>query len=493
MRYPEHIPIAVALGSLVVLLALPLPTRAEQKVTPKLPERYALPLEMTPTSSRFVPIRGNVVTIHGDDGMPGRTVEVRLRRTWYDYRTVRVFRGRISGPAHPQKAMCLELVSDGAYRWAYFVGAGWPYPKGFALFTLDDGKTFLVWERGGSVRLFNVSRSRDRIVAFHDYHSGRAVPTGPPTASIGKLVPGGDRWGWLIAREYETEFVDLTKDDEGHLVLTVRDSYSGAAARLILRDGEWELLEHFAEGLPEEAGDEGEAAVPAPPATETEQRAESGAQRINEAYRRLEKAYYSNVDAPDPGQVFKENLPALRKHVRSPRVLTSSSMVDRRDCEAYRRIIAVGPRAVPHIVRQFLAEPESNTAVRSILSIAWMETSGFVTAPDFNPWYRTSVEEWWEGGQQLTDERFAQAYADDDLEAIRSLGVAALPGIMEKLEEGDHRMLNVVQGVTVGKANLAGETPAERAASCLTWWEANRKWWSIPFPDRREEGTARNQ
>ncbi|MFW6119210.1 MAG: hypothetical protein ACOC7S_02645 [Planctomycetota bacterium] len=492
MRCLKQIATVVALGLLVVVLGVPLPTRAEQEAAPKLPERYAVPLEMTPTSSSFVPIQGSLVRLPGEDGVAGRTVEVRLRRTWYDYRTVRVFRNRVSEAAHPQKAMCLELVSNGAYRWAHFVSAGWPYPTGFALFTLDDGKTFLVWERGGGVRLFNVSRSRDRIVAFHDYHSGQPVPPGPPTASIGKLVPGGDGWGWLIAREYETEFLALTKDDEGHLVLTVRDSYSGAAARLILREGKWQLLEHYPEGLPEEAAGEGEGTV-VPPAGDTEQAAESGAQRINEAYSRLEKAYYSNVDAPDPGQIFKENLPALCEHVRSPRVLTSSSMVDRRDCGAYRRIIAVGPRVVPHIVQQLLTEPENNTAVRSILSIAWMETSGFVTAPDVNPWYRTSVEEWWQGGQQLTEGRFDQAYAEGDLEAIRSLGVAALPRIMEKLEGGDHRMLNVVQGVTVGKANLEGESPAERAASCLAWWEANRKWWSIPFPDRREEGTARNQ
>jgi hypothetical protein len=252
MRYPKHIPIAVALGSLVVLLALPLPTRAEQKVTPKLPERYALPLEMTPTSSSFVPIRGNLVTMLADDGVPGRTVEVRLRRTWYDYRTVRVFRARVLEATHSQKAMCLELVSDGAYRWAHFFSTGWPYPTGFALFTLEDGTSYLGWDDGPGVRLFDVSRPRDRIMAFYETNSGRRPsPTIPPVNTF-DLVPGGDKWGRLMGGEYPLELFALTKDDEGHLVLTVRDSYSGAVARLILKDGEWGLLEHYPDGLPED-------------------------------------------------------------------------------------------------------------------------------------------------------------------------------------------------------------------------------------------------
>jgi len=216
-------------------------------------------------------------------------------------------------------------------------------------------------------------------------------------------------------------------------------------------------------------------------------------QEAGEIVRKVKETYYRNVDAPDPKQVFEQNLPALREHVRSSRVLTSSSMMDRRDCAAYRRIVALGPRAVPHIVRQFLDEPESNTEVRYVLSMAWQEASGFGNIPDANPWYRTTIEEWWEGGQQLTDQRFAEAYADDDLEAIRWLGVAALPRVMQNIKQGDHRMLNVVQRVTVGKANLEGQSPAEKAKSCLAWWEANRKWWTIPFPDRREEDTARNQ
>ncbi len=204
---------------------------------------------------------------------------------------------------------------------------------------------------------------------------------------------------------------------------------------------------------------------------------------INEAGRALRDAYYSNVDAEDPERVWEENWPIWSARLRGPQLAYSSvPLIVGRDCEGYHGIIGLGPRAVPFIVRQFRREHEAN--VRAMLTLAWQDTSGFVSVPDANPWYMTTLEQWWEGGQALTDERFAEAYAEDDLEAIRWLGAAALPRVMEKLEAGDYRMLDVVERRTLGRADVEGETPDERAAACLAWWEENKQYWLIPFPDR---------
>ncbi len=151
----------------------------------------------------------------------------------------------------------------------------------------------------------------------------------------------------------------------------------------------------------------------------------------------LREAYYADVDAPDPERVFEQYWPELRAHVTSDRVQFSSMpIIVVRDCEAYCRIIALGPRGLPFIVRQTRAERHSEWLVEFALAMAWQEMSGFVTAPCTNPWSRTSLKAWWEGGQALSDERFAEAYADDNLEAIILLGVAVLPRVMEKLEGG---------------------------------------------------------
>ena len=108
-------------------------------------------------------------------------------------------------------------------------------------------------------------------------------------------------------------------------------------------------------------------------------------------------------------------------------------------------------------------------AVYLMLGLAVGDTSAFGRAPDVNPWAREPIEDWWNGGQKLTNERFDLLYAERNLKAIRCLGVATLPKLMEKLAEGDYGLLSTVDRVTLHKADLTGETPAEQAASCLAW------------------------
>ncbi len=203
-------------------------------------------------------------------------------------------------------------------------------------------------------------------------------------------------------------------------------------------------------------------------------------QKHTEAVQRLTEAYDSSMDAANPEEVFEENWPIWRAHLH--RFRFSCCLIAQRDCESYRRIIGLGPRVVPFVVREYRREREIH--MRAMLSQVWMDTSGWGSIPAANPWYKTGLEEWWEGGQALSDERFAEAYAARDLDAILYLGFAALPRLMEKLEGGDHELLDLIARRTRGRADLEGETPEERAAACLAWWEENKQYWLIPFPDR---------
>ena len=63
---------------------------------------------------------------------------------------------------------------------------------------------------------------------------------------------------------------------------------------------------------------------------------------------------------------------------------------------------------------------------------------------------------------------------------MQSLGIAALPRAMEKLDAGDDSMLEVVRKITQPsiKENITAD-----AATCRTWWLANKEALRVPFPD----------
>lgn len=132
---------------------------------------------------------------------------------------------------------------------------------------------------------------------------------------------------------------------------------------------------------------------------------------------------------------------------------------------------------------------------------------------------------WWQRGAKGTAERFARLYADwkrikatnsslgsynhvysdegkllymsitgttelgEAYDAIRSLGLAALPYMMRRLRQGDYDMLPVIAELTNRRAASTDGydgTPEQRAKRCLEWWEKNKDQLSIPFPDGAE-------
>jgi hypothetical protein len=71
-------------------------------------------------------------------------------------------------------------------------------------------------------------------------------------------------------------------------------------------------------------------------------------------------------------------------------------------------------------------------------------------------------------------------------DAITSLGLGALPPMMDKLGAGDYDVLPFIAGITREEAaSLDGHegTLEERARRCLEWWDRNKDRWTIPFPD----------
>jgi hypothetical protein len=209
-------------------------------------------------------MRGNTIARPGREGGPSQKIEVRLQETWYRYRVIREHAGVVSElPANDIR--CYELVSDSAYSWANFVASA-STDANYALFSLEDSTAYLCSVGGMGVRFADVTRPRDRIVAFQEHFNPR-VPLGPPDAPVYELVPGSWEWGedpWRSPKD-GVRILAVERDADGALVLTVKDSTSPAAAVLVLRDGEWALLHDYPDGLPEappsqpEPGDPDEA------------------------------------------------------------------------------------------------------------------------------------------------------------------------------------------------------------------------------------------
>jgi len=248
MKPIVHTVIVCASAAVAAAMFNVFPARGGEQGQPAVPTSFVVPLEITPTWREALPMLGDTIVQRSRNGAPSTRIDVRLQLTHYRYEVVRVREGRVLRGS--SKAKCYELVSDAAYTWANFMAPPWP-AAGFALFTLDDGTSYLCWASAHLVQLADVTWPRDRIVAFHEYFAHRGPP-GPPPAKIGDLVPGGMEWGGpLLQFPDAVRILALTRGVEGGLVLTVKDTASPAAAVLGLRDGEWTLLHNYPDGLPE--------------------------------------------------------------------------------------------------------------------------------------------------------------------------------------------------------------------------------------------------
>ncbi len=175
------------------------------------------------------------------------------------------------------------------------------------------------------------------------------------------------------------------------------------------------------------------------------------------------------------------------------------------DNEPFRQIVALGPQAVPFMIRKMGSDLQVAEALNRITkwtyhvgssnrgpgNRSWVvaEFPDIVEERDRDAWIEVWAR-WWRENPKWTQERFAGLYAEravlkqagknkeaqEKLQAIRDLGVAALPYMMEHVKAGEADLMPTISALTDG-AVAAGAKPA----ACLAWWEANKEKWTIPF------------
>jgi len=144
----------------------------------------------------------------------------------------------------------------------------------------------------------------------------------------------------------------------------------------------------------------------------------------------------------------------------------------------------MGPGVLPYLIGEARRTHDMNLtlAIGSVSRLS-LRHAGWPGTEDIDS--RKELEffiQWWDAGQERTDQMFAEAYAAGDTLKMASLGIAALPRAMEKLEAGDDSMLEVVRKIT---KPLVKEDITADAPTCRAWWQANKADWIIPFPDRQ--------
>ena len=171
-----------------------------------------------------------------------------------------------------------------------------------------------------------------------------------------------------------------------------------------------------------------------------------------------------------------------------PHSIRSYASVSREQAPQLVRINHMTPRVLPYLIRELRRTRDTNLN----LPLAAISRLSFIKAewPEARPWGKYPSAryfvEWWEGGQALADEMFAEAYAEGDYERVAALGTAVLPRMMEKLEAGDERILPAFRQIAVGQPVIP-EKAAESREACLNWWKENKQHWTIPFPDQRTQ------
>jgi hypothetical protein len=170
---------------------------------------------------------------------------------------------------------------------------------------------------------------------------------------------------------------------------------------------------------------------------------------------------------PDPERVRS----TFEKHYREWKEATTAST----QSQAIERLKGLGPDATSLVFEKVLGGDDGLSPLLEDLQraegrmwvIAWCQDRDRAASR-----FAQAYQEWRSAG--TVGER-AKAWAQ-----IRSLGVDALPWIVEKLEEGEQTLLPLFDDLTDGKAIKPEDVPSDRARLAARWWDGNKVNWTIP-------------
>ncbi len=185
---------------------------------------------------------------------------------------------------------------------------------------------------------------------------------------------------------------------------------------------------------------------------------------------------------------FEAELAAYRE---APRLPSTSSTLSEEQWRHLNNIAKLGPHVLPALMEEVRRSRHDRLGVPLMLitgvRFLYAEWPGTDWKGSYD-WLDLFIE-WWEGGQELTDELFARNYATGNMMKVAALGWGAMPRIVEKLQEGDEDLMKAVRQIALVEVRLKRipSEAVEDSESWIAWWEKNKGDWAIPFPDLQKE------
>jgi len=211
-----------------------------------------------------------------------------------------------------------------------------------------------------------------------------------------------------------------------------------------------------------------------------------------------------NQSADEMKDEFEERYEALQQYLESGEASARDPLLTGKGIKLYWGIVKLGPPALPYIIEKIAQGDWRLGGCVLMISKKRFYRSDYADVRAYGDAITTAgmYVEWWHEGRKHAAEQFETLYqqwkglkaqgqdngAADQYERIRGLGIAALPYIIEKVEQGDGDLIPLVSRLTSG-AGGAPDAVRSRAsaAECLDWWDKNKQKWTLPPLETEED------
>ena len=194
---------------------------------------------------------------------------------------------------------------------------------------------------------------------------------------------------------------------------------------------------------------------------------------------------------------FEERYEALQQYLDSGEAGARDPLLTTQGWRLYLKITQLGPPGLPYIIEKIDQGDWRLGGCVLMITKKRFNRSDYTDVRAYGDAITTAgmYVEWWHKGRKHTGEQLATLYqqwkdltgqgedeaARDKYERIRGLGIAALPYIIEKVEQGDVDLIALVSRLTSG-AGGAPDAISSRASAteCVDWWNKNKQKWTLP-------------
>ncbi len=164
----------------------------------------------------------------------------------------------------------------------------------------------------------------------------------------------------------------------------------------------------------------------------------------------------------------------------------------------YMELIELGPPVLPYVMEKMKEGDFTLDYVVMMLTKKYFDESDWPPGP-FPPGGRGAVKmyvKWWYEGRKQTPQQFEKLYqewkglkkkgkveeVDEKYQRTKALGIAALPHMIKKIEQGDKELVPAFSYLIDAAVKKDAST-----LECVDWWKKNKDKWTLPPVESNEQ------